>query len=152
MRAIAYSICTFAILASMLTGCQQGEGEGQVATQKLEPKKAIIGTWSVDTKASEAALGDEPLDMSAEEAFGQLKQMVFEFTDEKLFVAMGDEKQEANYKVTSETEDSLDVEVTPVKEGEKTETMTIKFSDADRFTLIWKEFQVDTIWTRNDAE
>ena len=151
MRSLTYSICAFAILTLSFTGCQ-GDGGGQVADKKLEPAKAIIGSWSVDQEASELALGDEPLDMSAQEAFGQLKDMLFEFTDKKLVATMRDEKQETAYKITSETENSLEVEVTPVQEGEKTETMTIKFSDPDRFTLIWPEFQVDTIWTRNEVE
>ena len=150
MRQYSSSILTFTALALLITGCQQDKE--QAANQKLEPAKAIIGSWSVDKEASDSALGDEPLDRAKQEAYGQLNEMIFEFTQDKLIVEMETEKQTATYEIVSEGENVLEIDFTPELEGAKTHSVMIKFLDQDRFSLYWPEFPVNTIWTRNDVE
>lgn len=148
MQQFSSLILTFTALALLFTGCQQDKEQG--TSQKLEPAKAVIGSWSVDEEASESNLDDGQLDNMKQEAYSQLKEMDFEFTeDKKLVVAKGDEKQTATYEITSEKENALEIDFTPEQEGAKKYSMTIKFLDQDHFSLDWKEFPVNAIYTRN---
>ncbi|MCA9526666.1 MAG: hypothetical protein KC549_10270 [Myxococcales bacterium] len=133
MRLIA--AVSFLVLLGPLAGCDRGPksagGASYAGGAVEDPRKAIIGRWTVDPDRLEATGSLEKLPegqrhRAVEMARNIMNSMVFEFTEEAYEVTMTGRTYHRAYTVKSVDGQTVTVEA---KDGEEAETLVLKFGE-----------------------
>ena len=111
--------------------------EGAKATKK--PAEVIIGEWVVDADATKSGWGDKAEEFS-KRAIDEMEMEMKYAEDNTMFITKNGREGEGIFKIKSDTENSIVLDVSPkgMKEGDRVNSWTFNIIGPDKVIVFLK--------------